>query len=137
MRLKDIDFNPTEKTLRQFGWLAFVFFVAIGIYQYFAYNRQTLGITLALSGIVFVVVGVAKPRLLRPVFVGWMILAFPIGWCVSHLILGLIFYGCFVPLGWLLRLRGHDPLQLKRPTKVSYWQDRPSQTDVRRYLKQY
>jgi hypothetical protein len=81
--------------------------------------------------------GTLRPQWLRPVFVGWMILAFPVGWLVSHLLLGALYFAVFTPLGLLLRLLGKDALGLRRSTAASYWQKKPQQTDLRRYLRQY
>ena len=40
-----------------------------------------------------------------------MVLAFPIGWTVSQVILAVMFYGLFTPIGLVFRLIGRDPLQ--------------------------
>lgn len=137
MRFQDINRTPSAIMLRQFGWLAAVIFVALAAYHYGIHHRWLLGTILVVLGTVFGVIGTLKPKWLGPVFVTWMIVAFPIGWVISHLILLFIFYGCFLPLGWLLRLRRYDPLRLKRPESSTYWQDRPANNDMRRYLKQY
>ena len=74
---------------------------------------------------------------MRPVFVGWMMLAFPLSWLVSHIALAIVFYGFFTPLALVFRLSGRDPLALKRRNTESYWQPRPQATDVRRYFRQF
>ena len=137
MRFQDINRKPPVKLLRQFGWLAAIIFLALGAYHHGIHQRWVLGTTLAVLGIIFGILGSLKPKWLGPVFVAWMIAAFPIGWLVSHLILAFIFYGCFLPIGWILRFRGYDPLRLKRPQESTYWQDRQPTSDMRRYLKQY
>ena len=43
-----------------------------------------------------------------------MVLAFPIGWTVSQVILLLMFYGLFTPIGLVFRLIGRDPLHRAR-----------------------
>lgn len=137
MRFQDINRSPSSRMLQQFGWLAAVIFMGLAAYHYGIQERSLLGATLAVLGLLFGIVGTLKPSWLGPVFVTWMIIAFPIGWVISHLILLLIFYGCFLPLGMILRFSRYDPLQLKRIEKTTYWQDRPSIRDIRRYLKQY
>jgi hypothetical protein len=81
--------------------------------------------------------GTLHPEFLRPVFVGWMILVFPIGWTISHLLLGLLFFGVFTPVGLLLRTFGKDSLRLQRGAASSLWQDRAQESDLKRYLRQY
>ena len=58
--------------------------------------------------------GLLWPRVIRPVYVGWMVLAFPIGWTVSQAMLAVMFYGLFTPIGLLFRLIGRDPLHRAR-----------------------
>jgi hypothetical protein len=37
----------------------------------------------------------------------------------------LLYYGMFVPMGWLMRATGRDPLRLARdPAAASYWIER-------------
>lgn len=137
MRFQDIPRIPTTKMLRQFGMLALTLFVALGAYQYSLQQRLGLGTILMLMGFCFGLLGWLRPRWLAPIFVGWMIAVFPINWVLSHLILGILFFGFFLPIGWILRYRGYDPLRLKRPRDSTYWQDRQTNTDKRRYLRQY
>jgi hypothetical protein len=80
--------------------------------------------------------GLVLPALIRPIFVGLILLTFPIGWVVSHLLLGLIFYGVVTPIGLILRISGHDPLQLKKPGGNSVWKTPVGKTDATRYLRQ-
>ena len=52
----------------------------------------------------FGVAGLIRPGLLRPIFVGWMVMVFPIGWLMSRVLLGVLFYGLFTPLAIAFRL---------------------------------
>ena len=83
-------------------------------------------------------VGIIWPQALRPIFVAWMVLAFPIGWTMSQVILGLMFYGVFTPIALIFRIIGRDPLQRARPQGVtSYWTPKATPADPRRYFKQF
>ena len=55
---------------------------------------------------------------MRLIYVGWMVLAFPIGWTVSQVMLALMFFGLFTPIGLVFRLIGRDPLQRTRPART-------------------
>jgi hypothetical protein len=67
-----------------------------------------------------------------------MVLAFPIGWTVSHLLLGSIFYGVITPIGLLLRASGHDPMMRKFDRNASsYWIDHRTGGDPTSYLRQF
>jgi hypothetical protein len=132
-----VNLNPDRRVLSQFGYLCGVFFGGLGIWQGFHESSLLIVCTLFSVATGGVVLGWLKPQWLRPVFVGWMILVFPIGWLVSHLLLAVLFFGVFTPLGFLLRLSGKDPLRLKKPVMDSFWQDKPVITDLRRYFRQY
>ena len=82
--------------------------------------------------------GLIKPPALRWLFVGWMVIAFPIGWTISQLMLGLMYYGILTPVGVLFRLRGRDLLRRKpAPMQSSFWMPKEMPQDVRRYFRQF
>ena len=78
---------PPTKTLRQFAGLWLVFFGGLAAWQGFVRRHATLAIVLAVLALTIGPLGLLWPRLIRPVFVAWMVLAFPIGWTVSQLML--------------------------------------------------
>jgi hypothetical protein len=138
MQWSDIPFRPAEKMLRQFAGLWVLFFGGFAAYQGLVRGRPMFALALAALAIVVGVAGLVRPAWIRPIFVGWMVLAFPIGWTISLVLLGLVFYGLFLPIGLVMRLLGRDALSLRpRPDLVSYWQVRPAQGDVRRYFRQF
>jgi hypothetical protein len=83
-------------------------------------------------------IGLARPALMRWLFIGATVITFPIGWVITQLVLLLMFLLVITPVALLLRLRGRDILQLKRPPEqVSLWQQRSERTEPGRYLKQF
>ena len=134
----DIPKNPTPKALRQFAAAWLVFFLAIGAHQYLKRGHHQLGIALGICAIVIGLLGLVRPAAVRWMFVTWMVLAFPIGWFVSQVMLLLMFYGIITPVALLFRLRGRDNLRLRRPANTStYWFPKQTPKDVRSYLRQY
>jgi hypothetical protein len=137
MRWSDIPFHPSSRTLRQFAVLCLVVFPAIACWRFLRHG-DVLGPCLFLA-LAFTLgpLGLVWPRLLRPVFIGWMVVVFPIGWLVSHLVLAVLFYGLFTPLGLIFRLAGRDALARRRkPGQNSYWTPKPPARDVRSYFRQ-
>jgi len=132
-----IQWNPSTKQLRQFAGIWFPAFC--GLVGWSIGNKtghwSEVEIGWALAGLLSVG-SLVLPVLIRPIFVGLILLTFPIGWVVSHLLLGLIFYGVVTPIGLILRISGHDPLQLKKPIGNSVWKTPVGKTDVTRYLRQ-
>ena len=137
MNFSDIPRNPDSRMLRQFAGLWILFFGGLALSQYFRSHNTTAALVVGALAVGIGVPGLLFPRFLKPIFVGWMILAFPIGWLVSRIILMALFFGVFAPVGLLLRFLGHDPLRLKRPVVESYWEEKTQQTSLRRYLKQF
>jgi hypothetical protein len=132
-----LNLQPDNRMLRQFGGLCALVFGGAGLWSAATTGFGARAVILLAVGMGGGFLGLLRPSLLRPVFVGWMVLAFPIGWLVSHLLLGLLFFGVFTPVGLLLRTFGKDSLRLQRGAASSLWQDRAQESDLRRYLRQY
>jgi hypothetical protein len=138
MRWSDIPWQPTTRTLRQFAGLWLIFFLILAWWLGWRSNRPELGWGLLVVAIAGGVGGLLAPALLRPIFVGWTVVAFPIGWLVSRLILAILFFLIFTPLSLVFRLMGRDALRLRRPANLdSYWQPKVQATDPRSYLRQF
>ena len=138
MKLPDALLNPDPRSLRQFaaGWL--VFFFGLAGYQLGAHGRTTLALWLAAVAIAGPGLCWLRPSLFRWVFVGGMLLAFPVGWLSSQVALAIMFYGVITPTALLLRMLGRDRLSLHKPRgAASYWAPRNMPTDVRRYFRPY
>jgi len=138
MKWSDIPRNPTNRVLRQFAAVWLVFFLFWAAWQGFYRGRAEWGLALVALALMAGGAGLVRPPLVRWIFVGWMILAFPIGWLISQMVLMILFYGMFTPMALLLRLRGRDRLRLKpSPGRASFWLRKETPADLRRYLRQY
>src|SRR5262245_19424406 len=103
MHWSDINFAPPQRVLRQFAGLWLIFFGLLACWQGFLEDNLSLALAFAAAAALVGALGLVRPQAVRPIFVGWMVLAFPIGWTISHLLLALLFYGLFTPLGLLFR----------------------------------
>jgi Saxitoxin biosynthesis operon protein SxtJ len=131
----DISFDPPSRTLRQFAGLALVIFGAGACYQGIVRNHPIAAAVLGALAVGIGVPGLLKPALIRHVYVGAMIAAFPIGWTVSKFILACMFYGLFTPIAVLFRLIGRDSLCLRRqPALETYWLPKRQTTDPSSYF---
>jgi len=72
---------------------------------------------------------------LRRLYIGLSLATYPIGFVFSALVLVLIYYAILTPLGLILRVCGHDPLQ-RRPA-ASYWHKRPGPRAAASYFRQH
>jgi hypothetical protein len=126
------------RTLRQFGLLGGCCFGLVAGRQWHAHGPTAVAEALVALAVALGVVGLLRPRWLWPVFAGWTLATIPVGWLLSQVLLGLLYYGLFTPLGLLFRLLGRDALGLHgRPGQASYWTAKSSPTDVGRYLRQF
>ena len=138
MTWSDIPKSPTSRVLRQFAAAWLVFFLAWAAWHGLHKGRTEWGVALAALAVVIGVAGLAKPPLVRWIFVTWMMLAFPIGWLVSQVMVVILFYGIFTPVALVMRLRGRDALGLKPGAgKSSFWLRKETPLDVRSYFRQY
>jgi len=118
--------NLDKKSLRKFGITmgsAFLVITAIILIR----HKASIIPTATVSGLFFLA-SFSFPAILRPVYIFWMKLAFALGWVNTRLILVIIFYLLFAPVGLLMRLFGVDLLDRKIDTsKGSYWQKKSAQ----------
>ncbi|MBI4168837.1 MAG: hypothetical protein HY510_02735 [Acidobacteria bacterium] len=127
---------PDSRQLRQFAFAALFGFGLIGLLSWRWSGSARGAFVLWGIGAAAFLLGLPFPAALRPLYVVLMAAAHPVGWVVSSLLLRLIFYGVFTPLGWAFRMVGRDPLLLKRPRTGSYWRDFRRPKDVTSYYRQ-
>jgi hypothetical protein len=134
----DINWKPSKRELRQFAGMWLVFFGALGSFFLYKAGVDGAGKWLCLLAVAFGLPGLMLPSIMRPIYIVWMALAFPIGWTVSHLLLGAIFYLIITPIGLTLRLFGHDPMERKLDTeRASYWIEHRTGDDPSTYFRQF
>src|SRR5678815_1221239 len=110
MRYSDIPLHPSRRTLRQFAAIWLILFLALGYKHYFKEAHHTAGIIFGCLAMLVGIPGVVQPSLVRWVFVGSIILTFPIGWLVSQVMLGVLFFLVITPAALFFRLKGRDLL---------------------------
>src|SRR5688572_30877719 len=91
MRWSDLPLNPSPRMLRQFAGLWIVFFGGLAAWRWFALGQPRAATVLAVLAVTIGPLGLLAPSVIRPIFVAWLALAFPIGWVVSRVILLALF----------------------------------------------
>ncbi|MCZ6836541.1 MAG: SxtJ family membrane protein [Planctomycetota bacterium] len=133
-----INTNPSSKDLRIFAALQLIFFVIIALILWRRFSSMAASNSIIGMSLLIAILGSWKPALMRPIYVGWMFAVFPIGWTVTHLVLGLVYYLLITPIGLLLRVWGHDPLRRKiDPQATTYWIERQAPSSSDRYFRQF
>ncbi len=134
----DLPRHPSSRTLREFAGLWLVFFGGLAYWHGLHHDRLALAWLLAGLALALGPLGMVWPQTVRPIFVGWSMLSFPIGWLVSQLTLALLFYLLITPLGVCFRLFRRNVLALRpNPDTASFWEEKVSAHDPRSYLRQF
>jgi len=132
----DINWNPSRRELRQFAclWLpAFAAFAGTVIYRS---GGATAAVVIWTVAALVAAIGLASPQRVKPLFVGWMAAAFPIGWAVSHTVLAIVYFGLFTLVGLLMRIFRYDPLD-RTASRTTYWRPRNEPTSAVAYFRQF
>jgi hypothetical protein len=136
MKLVHINWNPTDRQLRQFGLISLFALPLLGLL--WRANPTLLGL-LTLAGAVLWALSMLRPRVVKPVFLALSIAAIPIGMVVGELAMLVIYFGVFLPIGLLFRLLGRDSLQLgdqRRTAVAGYWQPKAQPRGPASYYRQ-
>ena len=78
-------------------------------------------------GLLFLSLAVLAAALLRPQWLGplnraWFKLGLALNRIVNPVVMGILFFGAVVPLGWFLRRKGEDLLRVQmKPEATTYW----------------
>jgi hypothetical protein len=139
MAIVEINWQPTPRQLRAFGVALAVILAAWAGWLAFRGPALLLAACLAAAAGIAVLAALLRPTVLRLLYVGLCVAAWPIGLVVSWLLLGLVFYGLILPLGLLRRLtgRGGDVRAGFNPAAESYWTPRSPPRPPADYLRQW
>ncbi len=84
----------------------------------------------------FGAVALVWPAILAPLNKLWFRFGLLLHKVMTPLIMGLLFYGLFTPLGLLMRLFGKDPMRVRdTPEAQSYWIEREPSAAVDNHMK--
>jgi hypothetical protein len=134
MAIVEINWNPTNRQLRQFGVICLFAIPLLG--WIWGVEFQTLG-WLGLVGLVLALVGVVAPKAIKPVFLALTVVTTPIGMVLGEVVMLLVYMGVFLPIGMIFRLAKRDALQLKLNRQArTYWQPKQQPRDVSSYYRQ-
>ena len=146
-KMVEIDWNPDPGTLRQFGWVALVGFSLIALLAHqewliFAFGlgdaRMKVVTGLLAVGVLAALIGLVYPKANKPLFIGLTLLAFPIGFVLSYVIMITLFFVIIAPIGILMRLAGRDPMEREiDPNAESYWTPAKPAPPNSRYFRQF
>ena len=136
MSLIRLNHTPSRQQQLVFGTAWTVFVGGWGVVAWAKGEPQLAGILLIVAG-VLPLAGLLFPPLLRWSYVLLSYITYPIGFVVSHVVLAILYYLVFTPVGLIMRLLRYDPLTRRLdPKAASYWQERPKPGPAADYFRQ-
>lgn len=130
--------NRLYRTERDFGLLVGGVFLALGGWWFYRGRYATLSAVLIVLGATLMLLGAFLPRSLVVPNRLWMGLAEAMGFVMTRVILGVVFFLFVTPIGLVRRLSGGDPLGRRGSRTESYWKPYTERRhDPKHYEKMY
>jgi hypothetical protein len=137
MRLGD-HHEPTALELRYFGLMLAVFLGLVSVLAGWRWRAPVAAWLLGSLAVVVAVTYYALPPLRRPLLLAWRAALRPVQGTVSYLVLAIVYFLVFTPVGLILRVMGRDPLERRfEPEVRSYFVRRRTARDPARYFRQF
>ncbi len=120
--LGKINWKPQPRDIRYFAVTLAIVAVLLGLFVLAGTTlRQAAIVTgagLALAALCYLLMPVGKA-----VYLLWMAVSFILGWIVSPVVIGIIYYLVLTPIGLFYRISGRDELRLKPSSdKTTYFE---------------
>lgn len=134
----NLNLSPSEKELKQFAFGQLIFCLVISAWLFFFRESQTAPAVIMAVSVCLFILSRINPGVLKYPFLVLSIVAFPIGWVISHVVLTVVYFLVITPIGLIMKIAGYDPLERKLDPKAeSYWKKRDEKGALERYFKQY
>lgn len=99
---------------------------------------RAIAVVLLITSLAITVIGLWRPRAIRWFYAGWMLAAFPIGWVMSYVVAGFVYFLVITPIGLVMRLIGRDGLARSfDPQAETYWEATPESAEPGSYFRQF
>lgn len=146
-QMVELNLRPNARTLRQFGLIALFGFGLLAVLAYRGWAifapvperaRDELALVFAALAGASTLFSLVYPKANWPIYVGLTVVAFPIGFVLSYVIMATLFYVIIAPVGLVMRLLGHDPMDRRfLPDAPTYWVDARPPRPRPSYFKQF
>lgn len=105
---------------RRFGLFFSIIFIVISFYFFFI-EKLNIGIIFLIISILFFLISIFLPKSLYVLNLLWMRIGIIIGIIVNPVIVGLIYFLLFFPIGLIMKLYGRDELLINLKNKKTFW----------------
>ena len=136
--IEEIKNIKSEKSdLRKFGITVGIILMIISVFLFWK-EKESFQILL-IAGTVLLILGIAMPVILKPIYWAWMVFATVLGWHMTRVILIVLYYFVITPISLVFRLIAKQFIDLSWNKRMStYWNYR-KQADLfnNNYEKQF
>jgi len=123
---------------REFGLTVGIVLILLGGWWVYAGRWKVVATGFLALGPALVILGLLFPRALVLANRAWMALARLLSLFTTPIVLAIVFFGIFMPVGAIKRLFGWDPLRRRASPATSYWNPyNARQRDPRHFEKMY
>ena len=139
MSLIEINWNPTQKELRNFGIIALTASIVLSLLLHIFKGLGINWIFIFIGfGFTIFILSLISIKAIRIIYLAMILATSPIGWIISFLLLVVFYFLILTPIGLFFRLIGRDPLHRKfdNDTK-SYWLLRQPPDKIDKYFHQF
>ena len=134
MPIIQINHDPTRRQIREFGVVSLF---ALPALAWWWTGVGVVFLLMLVAGVLLCALSWWRPAWVKVIYIGASYLVYPLGVCLGWLALVGLFFGLFVPIGYLCRLVGRDRLVLRRPQDVdTFWTPKRRPQDVASYYRQ-
>lgn len=134
----EINWSPDTQTLKQFGLASLFGFAGFAAVAHWGWHLPALSGALALAGAATWMLSIIHAPAVKFVYLSLTIMAYPIGFAVTHMVLAGVYFVMLMPIGLLFKLIGRDALRRRLDSRATtYWQARPTPADPARYFRQF
>ena len=134
--MSSIEQNIKLPSNQKFGYFFTLVFTIVAIYFYF----KEINILFYTSGVISVflfLITSIRANILKPLNKLWMKFGLILGKIINPIVMGIIYFFIFSPIGILMRLFGRDELGLRLKNKKTYWIKRNKELQRNSFFKQF
>ena len=121
---------------RKFGFF-FALVFAMGAACFYNFANLTWAYASTLVAFILLVITMLKNELFLPLNKLCMRFGFILRMLFGPLVLGIIFFGLFTPIAFVMRISGRDELRLKFSRKASHWVSRSDPVKSESFKNQF
>lgn len=138
MALVSLNLKPKKKILTDFGDIALAMLTVLGLLFMWLGKIQTRGLVIfCIVGLVLYVASRISTALIKPVYLTLIVVTFPIGWVISHLMMAIFYYGVITPVALFFKLKKRDVLyRTYDPKAETYWFPYAKKRTLKDYFNQ-